>query len=384
MDGCPRQNPAYRRTKGRASLAGPFLFRAVALGLSQYVFCASVTMSGTDEQLVVRLMTHEDAAGVAELAKACYGMTYRHQEIYSPEQLIEDQEAGIQLNEVAVTEDGEVVSHSAFVFHGPTVVESCEAMTAELYRGHKLFEQLEIQLVERVQKLGVKWIMAEPVLLHTASQEVVVRGGGAITGVRLKCCTAETVDPDGFIDKIAPGGRRSLTIGFVPIAQLTESDVWVSSDYAELVAMALGQTVWPRTLRTEVPEGSVAAETSTLSSSFDQRQENMRIEVEVIGEDITDAVCAARDEAQAAGALSIDLRIPTGDPASASVALLEEGFSYAAFLPELREGSDVLLLQWLADRQIDTDVWQLLNPQIETLAHAIVAQAKLAAARGRS
>ena len=32
MDGCPRQNPAYRRTKGRASLAGPFLLRGLISG----------------------------------------------------------------------------------------------------------------------------------------------------------------------------------------------------------------------------------------------------------------------------------------------------------------------------------------------------------------
>ena len=32
MDGCPRQNPAYRRTKGRASLAGPFLLQGLISG----------------------------------------------------------------------------------------------------------------------------------------------------------------------------------------------------------------------------------------------------------------------------------------------------------------------------------------------------------------
>jgi len=338
-----------------------------------------MTATEIDEQLVVRLMTHEDAVGVVELAKACYGMTYRHERIYHPEQLIEDQEAGIQLNEVGVTSGGEVIAHGAVVFRGPTVVEGCEAMTAERYRGHGICEQLGLQLVERVQKLGVKWIMAEPILLHTASQEMIVHGGGAITGLRLKCCAQQPTA--GFVDKMESGGRRSLTIGFVPIAEVSEREAWVSPDYAELVAMTLGQTVWPRTLRTDPPADLELADKSTLSSSFDEPQANMEIELEVIGADIIEAVCAARDEAKAAGALSIELRIPTSDPASASVALLEEGFSYAAFLPDMREGSDVLLLQWLADPQIDTDVWQLLNPQIETLAHAIVAQAKLATER---
>ena len=252
-------------------------------------------------------------------------------------------------------------------------------MTAERYRGHEVCERLEAQLAARVKGLGVKWIMSEPSLLHTVSQEVVVRGGGAITGFRLKCIRPVTAA--GFIEEIEDGGRQSLATAFDPLGQLQSRDVWAASDYAELVALALGQADWPRTLRTEAPADLQLPPQTRLSSSFDEPQANMRIEVEVIGEDITEAVRAERDAAQAAGALSIELRIPTSDPAAVAVALLDEGFSYAAFLPELREQSDVLLLQWLADPQIDTDVWQLLNPQIETLAHAIVAQAKLAAER---
>jgi len=283
---------------------------------------------------------------------------------------------------VAVTPDGEVISHVAAIFRGPTVVEGCEAMTAERYRGHEVCERLEVQLAARVKGLGVKWIMSEPSLLHTVSQEMVIRGGGAITGFRLKCIRPVTAA--GFIEEIEDGGRQSLATAFDPLGQLQSQDVWVASDYAELVSLALDQTNWPRTLRTEAPAGIDLPPKTTLSSSFDEPQANMRIEVEVIGEDIIEAVRAERDAAQAAGALSIELRIPTSDPASASVALLDHGFSYAAFLPEMRGDSDVLMLQWLKDPQIDTDVWQLLNPQIETLAHAIVAQAKLAAARQRS
>lgn len=347
--------------------------------LSRWVCCAQMTAAETDERLELRLMTRDDAPGVVALARACYGNTHPHERLYHPELLIEDQDAGVQVNEVAVNPDGEVISHVAAIFRGPAVVEGCEAMTAERYRGHEVCERLEAQLAARVKGLGVKWIMSEPSLLHTVSQEVVVRGGGAITGFRLKCIRPVTAA--GFIEEIEDGGRQSLATAFDPLGQLQSRDVWAASDYAELVALALGQADWPRTLRTEAPADLQLPPQTRLRSSFDEPQANMRIEVEVIGEDITEAVRAERDAAQAAGALSIELRIPTSDPAAVAVALLDEGFSYAAFLPELREHSDVLLLQWLADPQIDTDVWQLLNPQIETLAHAIVAQAKLAAER---
>jgi hypothetical protein len=47
----------------------------------------------------------------------------------------------------------------------------------------------------------------------------------------------------------------------------------------------------------------------------------------------------------------------------------------------MRGHTDLLLLQWIADPQIERDKWALLNEQIERLADAIVDQAQLAAER---
>jgi hypothetical protein len=147
------------------------------------------------------------------------------------------------------------------------------------------------------------------------------------------------------------------------------------------VALVFEPTDWPRTIRTEPPQDLALPEATVLSSTFNDAMASAEIEVETIGADLHAAIVAARDEAQAAGARFIELRIPTNEPASALAGLLDQGFSFAAFLPEMRGHADLLLLQWLDNPQVDRSAWQLLNPHIEALAAAIVAQAELASER---
>ena len=330
-----------------------------------------------DEPVEVRPMTEEDAVGVAELVRRCYGDGYIHERIYHPELLFADQEAGLQISEVAVTGDDDVVGHWAFVFHGPVVAESGMTITDERYRGHGVASRMEANLHDRLVQRGVKWVMGEPVLVHTATQEIVVTrwDRGAITGMRLKCLIH--IDLEGF-EQETEVGRISLAMAFGPMAQMRQHDVWLPPEYAELVALALEPTDWPRTIQTEPPQDLVLPKATVLSSAFNDAMASAGIEVETIGADLHAVVAAARDEAQAAGARFIELRIPTNEPASALAGLLDQGFSYAAFLPEMRGHCDLLLLQWLDDPQVDRSAWQLLNPHIESLADAIVAQAELA------
>uniref|UniRef100_A0A6J5ZZY7 Unannotated protein n=1 Tax=freshwater metagenome TaxID=449393 RepID=A0A6J5ZZY7_9ZZZZ len=330
-----------------------------------------------DEQVEVRPMTAKDAAGVAALVRRCYGDGYLHERIYHPELFFADQEAGHHISEVAVAGDGDVVGHWAFVFHGPAVAESGMTITDERYRGHGVASRMEANLHARLEKIGVKWMMGEPVLVHTATQEIVVTRWekGAITGMRLK--SIPHIDLEGFKEQ-TEHGRISLAVAFGPLATMREHDLWVAPEYAALVALVMEPTDWPRTIRTEPPEDLQLPEATVLSSSFDEQLVRAEIDVETIGADLSSAVAAARDEMQVAGARFIELQIPTNGPAAALAGLLDQGFSFAAFLPEMRGHADLLLLQWLDDPNVDRSAWQLLNPHVESLADAIIAQAELA------
>ncbi len=330
------------------------------------------------QQIEIRPMTQQDAVGVTELVRRCYGESYLHQAIYDPAQFFAAQQAGLQISEVAVAAGGEVIGHWAFIFHGPAVAESAMTITDERYRGHGVASRMEAALHERLLELGVKWMMGEPALVHTATQEIAVAhwDSGAITGMRLKCIVH--VDLKGF-EQQTETGRISLAMAFGPMAAMKEHDLWLAPPYAEIAALVLEPTDWPRTIRTEPPADLVLPEATKLSYSFDSAMAAAKIEVEQIGSDLRAAVGAARDQAKSAGAQFIDLRIPTDQPASATAELLELGFSFAALLPEMRGHCDLLLLQWLADPQVERSTWQLLNRQIERLADAVVAQAELAA-----
>ncbi len=325
-------------------------------------------------------MTADDAVGVAELVRRCYGDTYIHEQIYDPERFFADQEAGLHISEVAVAGKSDVVGHWAYVFRGAAVAESGMTITDERYRGHGVASQMEANLHGRLVQRGVKWVMGEPVLVHTATQEIAVTRWkqGAITGIRLK--SIPHIDLEGF-EARTEAGRISLAVAFGPLAPMRGHDVWLSPEYAELVALVIEPTDWPRTIRTEPPQDPVLPEATVLGSTFNDAMASAEIEVETIGADLHTAVVAARDEAQAAGARFIELRIPTNEPASALAGLLDQGFSFAAFLPEMRGHADLLLLQWLDNPQVDRSTWQLLNPHIESLADAIVAQAELASER---
>ena len=327
-----------------------------------------------DERIDVRPMSAEDAVGVVELVRSTYGEDYVHDEIYHPERFFAAQERGEHISEVAVAADGRVVGHWAFTFHGPRVAESGMTITHPDFRGHGIATDLEQNLLRRLDELGVMWIMGEPVLFHTATQEIVLQdwNEAAITGFRLKVFHP-VAGVSGFDDEVELG-RPSVAMAFCPLASMVGRTAWVSPAYAPLLERVLAGTSWPREVVTAAGDGPVAAE-SVLETGWDGLNRSASIVVHVIGSDIGPAVAAARDEAVGRGAKYIELRLPVGSPEAAGVDLMGLGFSYAAFLPEMGDDGDVMLLQWLEDPVVDRGHWHLVNDEVEALADAVIAQA---------
>ncbi|MFM9043760.1 MAG: GNAT family N-acetyltransferase [bacterium] len=343
---------------------------------------ASTPDSKSSDDLLLREMTAADAPGVADLVRRTYGDDYIHERIYRPDDFYADQEAGLHTSEVVIADngEGEVVGHCAFTFHGPKVAEGGMAITDERYRGHGIASRMEANLMARIRARKIKWVMAEPLLVHTASQELIIGHSdqGAITGIRLK--EFSHVDMDDFADH-TEHGRISVAVGFIPLAEMQAHDVWIAPEYAEILEIVLQPVEWPRTIRTEAPGDLDLPAETLLTSDYDEEAMKSAIEVEVIGADLAQAVEAERDALAAKGAKFIEVHIPTNEPSAATASLIDHGFSFAGFLPEMRGHADLLLLQWIADPRIERDRWALLNEHLEHLADAIVSQAHLAAER---
>ena len=321
-------------------------------------------------------MTRPDADALVDLVRATYGSEYVHRDIYVPDTFYAAQERGQHISEVAVADDGTVLAHWAFTFHGPWVAESGMTITHPDHRGHGLATLLEANLLARLDDLGVRWLMGEAVLFHTASQEIVLTHwpSGAITGFRLNAF--HHIDAvRGFADGNETG-RTSVAIAFGPRAEIPPRTVWAAESYAGILRQVLGATTWPREVSTAGSDSPTG--TTIIESAYNAEHASATLSIDAIGADIQEAVAAARDAAIALGACYIEARLPVNSPASACVDLLEEGFAYAAFLPEVGDESDLLLLQWLADPTIDRAHWRLINSDVEALADAIVDQVAMA------
>jgi predicted GNAT family acetyltransferase len=330
--------------------------------------------AASDDRIDVRPMSAEDAAGVAELVRSTYGDDYVHGEIYQPERFFAAQERGEHISEVAVTPDGRVVAHWAFTFHGPRVAESGMTITHSDFRGHGIATDLERNLLRRLDELGVRWVMGEAVLYHTASQEIVIAHWhrGAITGFRVKAF--HPVAAVGGFDESLEHGRFSAATAFSPMASMVEREIWVADAYRSVLSQVLSMTDWPR--RISEGQGRSANGESSLHVTWDEINSSATIEVVAIGADLEHVVRAERDQAVARGAQYVDLRLPVSSPESAQVDLMDLGFSYAAFLPEMGEDCDLLLLQWLPDPVVDRQHWKLINAAVESLADAVIGQAR--------
>jgi len=325
-------------------------------------------------------MTRADADAVVDLVRATYGEDYVHEDIYRPEAFYAAQERGEHISEVAVAADGTVLAHWAFTFHGPWVAESGMTITHPDHRGQGLATRLEANLLARLDALGVRWLMGEAVLFHTASQEIALTHwpSGAITGFRLNAF--HHIDAVRGFDDGNEAGRTSVAMCFGPRAEIPPREVWVAEPYAGILRQVLGATTWPRTV--PATGGTAPAGTTLIETAYNEEHASATLSIDAIGADIQEAVAASRDAAIALGARYIEVRLPVSSPASARVDLLKEGFAYAAFLPEVGEASDLLLLQWLADPSIDRAHWRLINSDVEALADAIVEQVATAGRRG--
>lgn len=326
----------------------------------------------TEAHVIVRPMTRPDADALVDLVRATYGSDYVHEDIYQPDEFYAAQKRGEHISEVAVAADGTVLAHWAFTFHGPWVAESGMTITHPDHRGHGLATRLEANLLDRLDTLGVRWLMGEAVLFHTASQEIALTHwpSGAITGFRLNAF--HHIEAVRGFDDGNETGRTSVAIAFGPRAEIPPREVWVAGSYAGILRHVLSATTWPREVST-AGSGPPTGKT-IIESAYNAEHASATLSIDTIGADIHEAVAAARDAAIALGARYIEARLPVSSPASAFVDLVDEGFSYAAFLPEVGHESDLLLLQWLADPSIDRAHWRLINADVEALADAIVAQ----------
>jgi len=334
----------------------------------------------SSEEVELRPLEAGDAAALTRAIYRSYGWTYPHPELYYPEQVAAAIESGRRVGEVAVTAEGEVVAHWGAVFLTPRVVESGLAITDPRFRRRGLAGQLLLRLETRLQASEAWGRVGEPVLTHTATQEMALKNGGTIVGAYLSygVPVAQVGITDGML-----AGRRSLTVAYFTLKELDPATLYVPRPYVDIVEAMLERAPWPRELggAARVPD---VPDESVLSARLDSFNRRGEIAVLRIGRDLVDAVDEAMDSLRRSGAEVTHVQLPVNDPSLAVLGegLTELGLAYAAIIPDYSEAGDVLELQWLSDPEVDTSSWKYADERVEALITSILGQVHELSQRG--
>ena len=331
-------------------------------------------------EVTLRELVPGDAPALARAIYRCYGWTYPHPELYYPERIAASIESGRRVGEVAVTDDGEVVSHWGAVFISPTLVESGLAITDPRFRRRGIAGQLAGRLSARLDQTEATGRMGEPVLTHTATQEMTLKVGGAIVGAYLSY--GVPVAQVGITDGVLPG-RRSLSVAFFSLRPLEPATLWIPGPYEHFVESVLQHANWARDLGAR-HRVEVDVETTVIATRHDSLNRRGEIDVQRVGRDLIEAVDTALELLRASGSEVVHLRLPANDQALSVLGegLTELGLAYAAIIPRFHPEGDALVLQWLADPDVDTSTWQYANDDVEKLITGILQQVRELSDRG--
>lgn len=331
------------------------------------------------DEVFIRDLTPDDAAGLTSLIYRCYGWSYAHSDMYYPDRIAAAVRSGQRLGEVAVSGSGEVVAHWGAVRHGPYVVESGSTVTDPRYRHRGIAAQLGEHLLKRLESMGTIGRFREPVLTHTATQALALKEGAVMVGLRAECghAIAQVGITDGLLDH-----RTSVTVAYAALRPLEAAEIHIPHVYESILRTVLSHAQWSRTIVRPESLGDIPAE-SVSATIYDRANGSAVIDVSVVGLDLIDVVDSALDSARRAGSRYVEVRLPTAQPALAHLGegLIDLGLAYAAYIPLLQETSDVLALQWLDNPEVDTSDWHYADDHVEALALSVVAQIRDAAER---
>lgn len=321
----------------------------------------------------VRRLLPGDAAALTRCVYRCYGWTYPYAELYYPDRIAAAIESGTRFGGVAVTPDGEVVTHVGGVVLADGLAIAGGGVTDPRYRRRGLLGQAGVVFFDCVPEFGIDGFLLEPVLTHPATQHMALEGNSSFVGMYLNVRgpLQQVAITDGMLDR-----RSSLFVAYQPLEPLTPDVLWIPAPYQPLVRHVLDPTDWP--LEVGDVHGSPAVPpVSVVESRFDALNSVGVVEVPEVGADLVARLDDALSQLGRSGAEMIKVYLPATQPAlavvGAGLGVLRLG--YAALLPRYGTLGHALVLQWVRNPDIDDSEWVYADDSLRHLADLIRAQA---------
>jgi hypothetical protein len=293
----------------------------------------------------IRLMRDSEALAVVDLYRAVYGDHFPIKEMYDPDFIVKQQEAGLMYRVVAVDASEKVLAHHAMyrlaeTYHG--LYEAGQGMVYPEHRGkgfsNVLQEYIGHQLAAAV---GVEEFWGESVTNHVMMQKAALYVGVKESGIELEVMPATSYEAE----KSAPG-RVGAVVCFLVIKEKPHT-VFLPGPYAQLL-----QRIYENGKR----DRKFAASTQALPEELRSRYVDtfispaglLRVSLFEAGKDLAEVTTGLVKKYTAAGAVVLQVLLPLDKPWSgaATEVLNRQGFFFSALVPRWFD-ADALMMQKL-------------------------------------
>ncbi|MNX19026.1 serine-protein kinase RsbW [compost metagenome] len=298
----------------------------------------------------VRPLKLEESVEVARLAYHAYSYSYPYEHIYFPDRVKKLNAEGSLASFVAITEEGEIISHAAMVYDAgwPGVAELGVAFTKTNRRGLGCFNRLFEAMIATSQERGDFALFLTGVTTHPYSQKTAVRYG------MNECALMLSKVPGISFQNIHEGTpEREHLMNFFRFQTPREAfGVHAPAHHREMIGRIyqnLGCEPRFEGASTALAEGPSQMEVTTHPGSMvgviDVRQAGRNAVNEV--RLALRRLCVSRFE-------TVFLELNLTDPATAQLchAYEEMGFFFSGILPR-EDGHDRLVFQFLNNQRPD-------------------------------
>ena len=325
------------------------------------------------DDLEVRTMLPEDAELLVRCLYRCYGYTYPDSDLYLESHIANLLTSGLMHSTVAVSSQGEVVGHQAYVFEeeGQRIPEAGKLIVDPQFRSHRLPTRMATHPDAIDFSKSLPGYYGRCVTNHTFSQAIGVRNGSIEVGLMLGIAPGDTTMTGGLA--ASDGGRMSL----LPVVRLKTSRgparLSLPEHLVEVIGAASDRLGIERAIDTSIVEPQGASEQSF---AIDHGFGIAALSVRRIGTDLVAAAGARLSEVAQARIDFVELALDAEDPSAAwAVSALERlGFFFAAWLPEFTDRGDRLILQRVAEGSPDIAGIKCVRPEGEAIRDFVISE----------
>jgi len=319
-----------------------------------------------DFEYTVRPFEATDALSLCKLAYFTYGYSYSDY-IYYPQKVIKMVENKELISHVAVNKKGEVIGHVALEFseNSETTAELGVAFTNPNYRGHKVFHNLCVSIINEAKAIGLKGLYANAVTGHTISQIGLAKFDFIPTGINL----GYIMDFDfKKITGISNQRLNTLTM-FLNFTNSENKRIYLPPKYAEITEYIYELLNMKRHIKSNIEVDTFEQEKGIMHTSMNSLINVAFMEVHEYGKDTLEEIISKWKyyKLEKVSVIYLYLDLENEYTPFITKRINEMGFIFAGIIPNFINEKDALIMQFPNNMKVDFSKIQVYNRESEKL-----------------